>query len=91
MMSAVVMLLMLTDVALATAVFVALARPDVVIAFSFRTFGLGGDWFEEHVGEQELSRLRNLVRLGSWVGLGTVFAWSFAVGVMVTLMNLRGP
>lgn len=85
-----ILLMLLSDVGLATGVFVALAKPDVVIALSFRLSGFADDWFQEHVGEEELRRLRNLVRLGSWLGLGTLFGWSFAVGVVATTLRLSG-
>lgn len=85
-----ILVMMFSDVVLATGVFVALSKPDVVIALSFRMSGLAGDWFQEHVGEEELHRLRNLVRMGSWLGLGTLFGWSFAVGVVVTTLRFWG-
>lgn len=87
-MQALVMLLVLSDVALASAVFIALARPDVVIAFSLRHMGMGELWFEEHLGAEELGRLRRVVRLASYVGLLALLAWSFMVGVLMTLAQL---
>jgi hypothetical protein len=82
------MLLMLSAVALATGVFVAQAKPDVVISFAIRFLGLGEDWFQEHLANEELSRLRRVARLGSWVGLVAVFGWSFFVGVVLQLSRV---
>ena len=89
-MNALVILLALSDVTLATAVFIAWARPDVVIGFALRTFGLGDEWFQEHVSAEELNRLRKLTRLFAWTGVAAVFAWSFAVGAVASTMRLSG-
>ena len=82
------LLLMLSAVALATGVFVAHAKPDVVIRFAIRFLGLGEDWFQEHLGLEELGRLRRVTQLGAWIGLVAVFGWSFFVGVMVQIGRL---
>ena len=81
-------LLVLSNVALATAVFMVLAKPDLGISFVLRRTGVRDDWFEEHVGPQELARLRTLMKYGSWAGLALLFGWSFFVGVAMTLLRL---
>ena len=87
-MAVVRLLLMLSAVALATGVFVAHAKPDVLISFAIRTFGLGDEWFQEHLAEEELARLRSVARMGSLVGLLAVFGWSFFVGVVLQLSRV---
>ncbi len=82
------LLLMLSAVVLATAVFVAHAKPDVMISFAIRFLGLGDDWFQEHLGLEELARLRRVAQLGAWIGLVAVFGWSFFVGVLVQIGRL---
>ncbi len=80
-------LLLFLDVLIATGVFISLARPDVVIAFCLRTFGMGGDWFQEHVSEEELVRLRQVMRLCGLVGLGLIFTASFGLGLSLALIG----
>ncbi len=82
------LLLVMSDVVLATAVFIALAKPDVAIGFAIRRMGLAEPWFEEHVREDELARLRHVTRLYSLGGLVAVFAWSFLVGCLMRLMGV---
>ncbi len=82
------LLLMLSDVVLATSVFIALAKPDVAIGFAIRRMGLNEPWFEEHVREDELARLRHITRMFSLGGLAAVFAWSFLVGSLMRLMGV---
>lgn len=78
--------LILVDVALATAVFIVLARPDLAIAFALRNLGsVSHEWFQEHIQPEELARLRKVARLGGWVGLLAVFALSFALGTTLAL------
>ncbi|MCB9745855.1 MAG: hypothetical protein H6741_11120 [Alphaproteobacteria bacterium] len=89
-MNALVILLALSDVTLATAVFIAWARPDVVIGVSLRLFGMGDHWFQEHVGDEELERLRKMARLLAMGGVVAVFAWSFAVGAIASTLRLSG-
>lgn len=81
-------LLVLTDLVLATGVFLLLARPDVAISFVIRSSGVGGGWFEEHLGAEELGRLRRFARLSGWLGLAVLFGWSFAVGAWLTVIRL---
>jgi hypothetical protein len=80
-------LLLFLDVLIATGVFISLARPDVVIAFCFRTFGLGGDWFQEHVSEEELVRLRLVMRLVGLAGLALIFSASFGLGLTLAMVG----
>ena len=82
------LLLMVSDVALATLVFISLAKPDLAISFAIRRLGMNEPWFEEHVQEQELARLRRVTRLFSLGGLVAVFAWSFLVGSLMHLMGV---
>lgn len=82
------LLLMISDVVLATAVFISLAKPDVAIGFAIRRLGMDEPWFEEHVREDELARLRRVTRLFSLGGLVAVFAWSFLVGSLMRLMGV---
>ena len=81
-------LLVLTDLVLATGVFLLLARPDVAISFVIRSSRVSGGWFEEHLGPEELGRLRRLAKVGGWLGLGLLFGWSFAVGAWLTVLRL---
>jgi len=82
----VLLLLIISDVVLASLVFISLAKPDLAIAFAIRRLGgLGDDWFQEHVGETELSRLRLVARLFGWAGLVAVFGWSFFVGAWMAV------
>jgi hypothetical protein len=80
-------LLLFVDVLIATGVFISLARPDVVIAFCLRTFGMGGDWFQEHVSEEELVRLRHVMRLVSLAGLALIFSASFGLGLSLAMIG----
>lgn len=80
-------LLLFLDVLIATGVFISLARPDVVIAFCLRTFGMGGDWFQEHVSEDELVRLRQVMRLCGLLGLALIFTASFGLGLSLALIG----
>ena len=81
------LVLMISDVVLATAVFITLAKPDVAIGFAIRRMGMG-DWFQEHIDEAELSRLRHVTRVFSLGGLVAVFAWSFVVGSLMRVMGV---
>ena len=81
--------MLLSDVALATSVFILVAKPDLGVAFVLRhTGGVRDDWFEEHVGPEELKRLRASIRLAGYLGLCLVFAWSFIIGAVMTVGNL---
>ncbi len=82
--------LLTSDVALATVVFILVARPDLGVAFVLRRTGLRDEWFEEHVSADELARLRTGARWLGYLGLGLVFGWSFLVGVMMTVGRLAG-
>ena len=79
------LVMLLSDVALATVVFTLVAKPDLGVAFVLRRTGLRDAWFEEHVSPEELARLRTGARLLGYLGLGLVFGWSFIVGVMMTV------
>ncbi len=81
-------LLVLTDLVLATGVFLVLARPDVAISFVLRSSRVSGGWFEEHLAAEELGRLRRFARIGGWAGLAMLFGWSFAVGAWLTVVRL---
>jgi hypothetical protein len=83
-------LLVLTDLVLATGVFLLLARPDVAISLVIRSSRVSGGWFEEHLGVEELGRLRRFARVGGWLGLGVLFGWSFVVGAWLTVIRLPG-
>ena len=80
-------LLLFLDVLIATGVFISLARPDVVIAFCLRTFGMGEDWFQEHVSEEELVRLRQVMRLVGLGGLALIFSASFGLGLTLAMLG----
>ena len=80
--------LVLSNVALAASVFILLARPDAGVAFLLRRSGLREGWFEEHLEEEELARLRLGVRLAGYIGLALVFAWSVLAGSLMTLSQL---
>ncbi len=80
-------LLLFVDVLIATGVFISLARPDVVIAFCLRTFGMGGDWFQEHISEEELVRLRLVMRLVGVAGLALIFTASFGLGLSLAVVG----
>jgi len=82
------LVLLVSDVALATTVFILVAKPDLGVAFVLRSTGIRDDWFEEHVAPEELTRLRTSVRLVGYLGLAVVFCWSFIVGTMMTVNNL---
>ena len=90
MLGVVVGLLMLADVVLAAAVFILLARPDMGVAFVLRRTGLGDDWFQQHVSQEELARLRTASRIAGWGGIVLLFSASFAVGVVVAAARLAG-
>ncbi|MED5370316.1 MAG: hypothetical protein VX899_04810 [Myxococcota bacterium] len=79
-------LLLFADVVLATGVFIAMARPDVVIAFAIRTLGIRDDWFQEHIADEELGRLRLVMKVGTWAGVGFLFASSFGLGIGLRLL-----
>jgi uncharacterized membrane protein len=81
-------LLVLTDLLLATGVFLLLARPDLAISLVVRSAGVSGGWFEEHLGAEELGRLRRFASVGGWLALALLFAWSFAVGAWLTVIRL---
>ncbi len=83
-------LLVLTDLVLATGVFLLLARPDMAISLVIRSSRVSGGWFEEHLGAEELGRLRRFARLVGWMGLAVLFGWSFAVGAWLTVVRLPG-
>ncbi|HJN73615.1 MAG TPA: hypothetical protein QGF58_06735 [Myxococcota bacterium] len=78
-------LLIVSDVVLASLVFVSLAKPDLAISFAIRRMGMNDPWFQEHVGEQELDRLRKVARLFGLAGLLAVFGWSFLVGALMAV------
>lgn len=84
------LVMLLSDVALATAVFILVAKPDLGVAFVLRRTGLRDDWFEDHVTPDELARLRTSARLLGYLGLCLVFGWSFIVGVMMTVGRVLG-
>lgn len=83
-------LLMLGDVALAALVFILLARPDMGVAFVLRRTGLGDDWFQQHVSQEELARLRTASRIAGVGGIALLFVASFGVGVVVATARLAG-
>jgi len=86
-----IFVMLLSDVALATSVFILVAKPDLGVAFVLRHSGVRDDWFEDHVGPEELTRLRTSVRMTGYIGLCLVFAWSFIIGVVMTVGNLQSP
>lgn len=88
-MTLVALLVSLLDVALATAVFFTLARPDYMIALALRHLGLADPWFMEEVDAAELGRLRKLMRVISSLGLVAVFACSFIAGALLALGGAR--
>ena len=79
------LVLIISDVVLASLVFISLAKPDLAIAFAIRRMGMNDPWFQEHVSEQELGRLRNVARLFGLAGLLAVFGWSFLVGAVMAV------
>ncbi|MCP4807558.1 MAG: hypothetical protein GY913_15220 [Proteobacteria bacterium] len=85
------LLLVISDVLLASAVFVSLAKPDLAIAFAFQRMGLADPWFEDHISDVELVRLRKVARMFSLGGLVAVFGWSFLVGALMALRALATP
>lgn len=85
------LLLVISDVVVASAVFVSLAKPDLAISFAFQRMGMAEPWFEDHVTPAELDRLRKVTRLFSLGGLVAVFGWSFLVGSLMALRALGAP
>lgn len=85
------LVLVISDVLLASAVFVSLAKPDLAISFAFQRMGLAEPWFEDHITDEELDRLRKVSRMFSLGGLVAVFGWSFLVGALMALRALAAP
>lgn len=81
---------LLLDGLLAAAVFTSLAKPDLAVWFALQSRRFGDDWFEEHVGPDELARLRLVARRGAWLGLMGVFALSALAGAMAGVVRLGG-
>ncbi len=79
---------MLSDLVLATGVFLVLARPEVAISFVIRSKRLSGGWFEEHLAVDELERLMRFARVLGWAGLVLLLGWSFTVGALLTVLRL---
>ena len=89
MLNLLTLAMLISDVALATAVFILVAKPDLGVAFVLRHTGVRDDWFEEHIAPEELSRLRTSARMLGYAGLCLVFAWSFIIGAVMTVGNLH--
>ncbi|MBK7757685.1 MAG: hypothetical protein IPO67_19555 [Deltaproteobacteria bacterium] len=81
---------LLIDGLLAAAVFTSLAKPDLAVWFALQSRHFGEEWFEEHVGPDELARLRLVARRGAWLGLVGVFALSALAGAMASVVRLGG-
>lgn len=77
--------LIVSDVVLASLVFISLAKPDLAISFAIRRLGMNDPWFQEHVSDSELQRLRTVARLFGFAGLLAVFGWSFLVGALMAV------
>ena len=48
---------------------------------------MGGDWFQEHISEEELVRLRLVMRLVGVAGLALIFTASFGLGLSLAVVG----
>ncbi len=82
------MVLVFSDVLLATGVFLVLARPDIAVGWVLRREGRDAVEDPDFSSLRELERLRRFSRFAGALGLGALACWSFLVGTILALMRL---
>ena len=82
------LLLAVSDVALAMAVFVLLARPERTLAAFAAVAGLGEAWRHGELDQGTEQQLLLLARRAQLPALAALFGWSFLVGALVTWARL---
>lgn len=84
----VALLLCLTDLALAMAVFTLLARPERFVGFFAAAAGEEERWQAGQLDEVEQDQLLGLARAAQKPALLLLFAWSFVTGAVMTWARL---
>ena len=80
--------LVLTDVVLATAVFMVLARPDIGVGWMLRKDRQVLAEDELFESTRELQRLRRFAMVAGSIGLVLLGGWSFVVGAVMTIARI---
>lgn len=80
---AAIIALLVSDVALASLVFVVHARPESTLGWFATLSGQRGAWLEGRLDEAEERRLLDLAERSGWPLLGLLFAWSFLCGALL--------
>ncbi|MEL6341870.1 MAG: hypothetical protein AAFV53_01975 [Myxococcota bacterium] len=82
------MALATSDIALAMAVFVLMARPERAMGWLCRLNGMRELWLSGRLTEQDESRLLALAHRLRWPMLWLLFGWSFVCGAILTWAQL---
>jgi len=85
---AIVMVLVLTDVVLATAVFMVLARPDIGVGWILRKDRQVLSEDDLFDSTRELQRMRRFAMVAGAIGLVLLGAWSYVVGAVMTMIRI---
>jgi len=85
---AIVMVLVLTDVVLATAVFMVLARPDIGVGWILRKDRQVLSEDDLFDSTRELQRMRRFAMVAGGIGLVLLGAWSYVVGAVMTIIRI---
>ena len=80
--------LVLTDVVLATVVFMVLARPDIGVGWMLRRERQTLPEDELFESTRELQRLRRFAVVAGSIGLVLLGGWSFVVGAVMTIVRI---
>ena len=80
--------LVLSDVVLATMVFMVLARPDIGVGWVLRKDRQVFAEDELFDSTRELERLRRFALVAGGIGLVLLGGWSFVVGAVMTIVRI---
>lgn len=81
-------LLILSNVLLATWVFVILARPMSGARFVLRIMNPKRAMWEPELSHEEAEQLSRIASVLGWIGLAVLAGWSYAVGSYLVLIKM---